>query len=469
MQTFVVETDDRALALARAGEVLSSSPAVVADGSAASAAGTEAWAAVRRLPTATSTRHLASVLREAQPTARALSLTAAELARRLREHPPQPAERVWIAAPAVAQPAGLGALLAIARHLSLPVDGFVDAAVASVSVLDIGGAAIVIELGLHHAAATLIEREGGSARRRRAVLSERGGLLELYQAWLELINTALVRQMRFDALHDAASEQQLFDLLPGLASAAAESGVAVAVLSSAGRRIELPLTRDQLAHAAQPLWREIAQLLHELRPAGSALTLLVPQAVLALPGWRESMPQFSGCASVGLPQGFAAAATSLLDLPPRGAAEAVRLLRRLPVAAQPRLAAQVLRESARAPGTARPAPSHVLFEGRTFALASEPLVVGRAPAAAHAITLAEGLAGVSRRHCTLLRDGEQLVLLDHSRFGTFVNGERVAERALVYAGDEVRIGDPGVALTLIAVGDAAPAAPAQEGLRDAPS
>jgi hypothetical protein len=175
MQTFVVETDDRALALARAGEVLSSSPAVVADGSAASAAGTEAWAAVRRLPTATSTRHLASVLREAQPTARALSLTAAELARRLREHPPQPAERVWIAAPAVAQPAGLGALLAIARHLSFPVDGFVDAAVASVSVLDIGGAAIVIELGLHHAAATLIEREGGSARRRRAVLSERPG------------------------------------------------------------------------------------------------------------------------------------------------------------------------------------------------------------------------------------------------------------------------------------------------------
>jgi hypothetical protein len=38
----------------------------------------------------------------------------------------------------------------------------------------------------------------------------------------------------------------------------------------------------------------------------------------------------------------------------------------------------------------------------------------------------------------------------------------------VYAGDEVRIGDPGVALTLIAVGDAASAAPAQEGLRDAP-
>src|SRR5256885_7449484 len=44
------------------------------------------------------------------------------------------------------------------------------------------------------------------------------------------------------------------------------------------------------------------------------------------------------------------------------------------------------------------APSHVLFAGRTFALGAEPLVVGRAPGAGQALTLAEGLAGVSRRH-----------------------------------------------------------------------
>ena len=83
-------------------------------------------------------------------------------------------------------------------------------------------------------------------------------------------------------------------------------------------------------------------------------------------------------------------------------------------------------------------------------------MVGRAPGAAHAITLAQGLAGVSRRHCTFLRDGAELLLLDHSRFGSFVNGERVAERARVRAGDEVRVGDPGVTLALIAVADPAP-------------
>src|SRR5262249_37665471 len=125
MQPFALETDDRAFALARAGEVLASSPSTVGDGGAGTTTGADAWHSVRRLPTSTSTHHLASVLRDARPAPRALALTAAELARRLAEHPRASGERVWIAAPARAQPYGLGALLAVARHLGVPVDGFV--------------------------------------------------------------------------------------------------------------------------------------------------------------------------------------------------------------------------------------------------------------------------------------------------------------------------------------------------------
>ena len=459
MKPFAIEPDDRAFALARDGVVLESSPSAVSDGSTGALPGADGWHTVRRLPTTTSTQHAGSVLRDAQPSARALSLLAAELARRLAAHPPLPEERVWIAAPAGAGRYGLGALLGVARQLALPVDGFVDAAVVSVAALGGTGPAVVIELGLHHAAATLVERDAGPTCRRRSLSSDHGGLLGLYQAWLDLINTAMVRQTRFDALRDASTEQQLFEALPELSREAMARGVAVAALTAGGERIKMPLTRDQLIQAAQPLWREIARLLHELRPAGSALTLLVPRLVSALPGFREMMTQFTGCELVSLPAGFAAAATSLLDLPPREAADPVRLLRRLPTESQPTLAALAAlteRESAGEGRAAAPTASHVLFDGRTFALAPEPLVVGRAPAAARAIVLPEGLAGVSRRHCSFLREGLDALLLDHSRFGTFVNGERVAERARVRAGDQVRIGDPGVALTLIAVADTPP-------------
>ncbi|HEX7417054.1 MAG TPA: FHA domain-containing protein, partial [Steroidobacteraceae bacterium] len=67
------------------------------------------------------------------------------------------------------------------------------------------------------------------------------------------------------------------------------------------------------------------------------------------------------------------------------------------------------------------------------------------------IVLPEGLAAVSRSHCTLLREADAVVLVDHSRYGTFVNGERVAGRTVLRAGDTIRIGEPGVELALISV------------------
>jgi hypothetical protein len=452
MRPLALEPDDRAFALARGGVVLASSPAAVADGSAGRRSGEDAWDRLRLTPVSVSTRHTALLLDGEVADERARGLAGAELARRVREHPPLPGEPLWIASPARAGAEGLGALLAVTRALSLAVDGFVDAAVASCAALDLDGAAIVLEFGLHHLGATLVERAGGGPNcRRRALLSGRGGVLELYQAWLELINTALVRQTRFEALREAAAEQQLFQGLPELARAAQRDGRATAALELAGRRLEVALTRDQLAQAAQPLWREVARLVHELRPAGAALALVLPRALGALPGLEAALAPFEGCGRIELPDGFAAAATSLLELPPRAAGEPVRLLRRLPSGARPELAAQATRLPA--PGDQAPTPSHLLFSGRTYLLGTEPLVLGRAPQAAHALTLSEGLAGVSRRHCTLLREGSELVLLDHSRFGTFVNGERVAERVRLRAGDQLRIGDPGVELALIAVLD----------------
>jgi pSer/pThr/pTyr-binding forkhead associated (FHA) protein len=45
------------------------------------------------------------------------------------------------------------------------------------------------------------------------------------------------------------------------------------------------------------------------------------------------------------------------------------------------------------------------------------------------------------------------VLVDHSSFGTLVNGERVSERVRVHAGDKVRIGDPGIEFSLLSLAE----------------
>jgi hypothetical protein len=451
MQPFAIELDDRAVAFARDGQVLSTAPSAVWDGSTGDLPGASAWNALRRHPTATSTRHLGALLSHAPPSDRAVALVAAELIRRLAAQPPNADERVWIAAPARAPESGLSALLAITRSLSLPVDGFVSAAVASVAALGLEQAAIVLELGLHHTAATFVDRDGSQLRRRRTVLSERSGLLAFYQGWLELVSTTMVKRTRFDPLHDAATEQRLFDSLATWAREAERAGSVNAVLTKGTERFEVTLTRDQFARAGRNLHRDILTLLHELRPAGAPVALVAPAAIGNLPGLREELDLFVGCELLTIPDGHAAASISTLELPQRASAEPVRLLRRLPWSARELRGERVMLGQTRAQSAP---PSHLLLDGHVFALGNGPLVLGRAPTGPRTLELAEGLAGVSRRHCTLVSQGDEVILVDHSAFGTFVNGERVAERVRVRSGDRVRVGDPGVEISLIAVSEA---------------
>jgi hypothetical protein len=286
-------------------------------------------------------------------------------------------------------------------------------------------------------------------------VSEQGGLIQLYQAWLALISTAMVKRNRFDPFTNAQTEQQLFDALPALTLEAAETGSTTAGVTNGDAQFEVSLTRDQFAEAAQPIYRELIRQMHALRPAGAEVTLVMSETVAKFPGFYEMLQQFIGCELVAVPEGFAAAATSLLSLPEATPGEAVRLLRRLPLHEQSTLAERVSGETLGREGAGPALPSHVLFDGRAVPLSASALVVGRSPGGTPALTLPEGLAGVSRRHCTFVRDGSEVVLVDHSHYGTFVNGERVSERVRIHAGDKVRLGEPGVELSLIAIGELA--------------
>jgi hypothetical protein len=460
MAVFAIELDDRAASMAREGRVLTSAPSAVFDGTGGEPKGSNAWRELRSRPRAISTRHSSAVLTQRAPSARADALLEAELKSRLAEQPVAEGERIWIVTPARAEAAGSTALLGITRRMGLPVDGFVDAAAVTCAALGSERNAIVLELGLHHAAATAVEFEGSQARRRRTVLTDRGGLIELYQVWLDLVSTTMVKRTRFDPLHDAATEQQLFAAIPALALEVARTGSTTASVTSATRgaeRFEAALTRDQFSQAAESIYRSMVGLLHQLRPAGTPVAIVVPHLVAQLPGLREQLDQFVGCQLVSVPDGFAAAATSLLDLEPQIDGDSVRWLRRLSCA-QAVLPDSVTREALGQRRSGGPPPSHVLWDGRAYSLNVDSLVVGRGPSdSSRYITLPDGLAGVSRRHCTFVHDGDELVLLDHSTFGTYVNGERVKERVRIHAGDRVRLGEPGVELALIAVGEVAAA------------
>src|SRR5688500_17175818 len=87
-------------------------------------------------------------------------------------------------------------------------------------------------------------------------------------------------------------------------------------------------------------------------------------------------------------------------------------------------------------------PAHLLViagpdKGRTIPLnPGETLQVGRGQAAS--ARLAD--PAVSSLHCDLEVTAEQTVLNDRSKYGSFVNGQKVAARHVLKPGDVIRLG-----------------------------
>ncbi len=61
------------------------------------------------------------------------------------------------------------------------------------------------------------------------------------------------------------------------------------------------------------------------------------------------------------------------------------------------------------------------------------------------------MPGLSRRHCSITRQGRSVVVEDHSSFGTFLNGRKVEGTVELETGDRLRLGSPGVEVQVIRV------------------
>ena len=457
MSVIGLQLDDAAFAVARDGAPLgAAAPSIVhADPADEARYGLPAADAARRTPHRVSHAHWAALAAGDGPARAAYAVARAELRRRVAPHC-APGDALQVAVSATMDPAALGWALAACRAESLPVAGFHDAAALAVAALGFEGEVIVPAVGLSHLAATRVVVADGEARRRASRVTRDTGLLAVQQRWLELVAEAMVLRSRFDPLHEAASEQRLYDLLPAAAARAATEGSATLELPTGAGHCAVTLTRDQFAAAARPMTRALAALVESVRTDGAALVLLLAEPLLSMPGVVEALGSIPGAQLFAMDADIAARAAS--RLPPDAAAAGEGADRR-EVALRRGAAIGAPIAEARpvvvAAGAARPAPTHVLWRGEALPLApGAALEVGRAPAPG-GIRIDEGLAGVSRLHCTLRHGADGVQVVDHAAYGTWLNGRRVAGRARLAAGDRLRIGDPGVELALVAVGGGA--------------
>jgi FHA domain len=354
---------------------------------------------------------------------------------------------LWASVGAGSSGADLGELLRALRAARCEVQGFVDGAAVTVAWLRLPGHSIVLDLHQHWLDLSLVFNAGETVELRRTARVLVGNA-DLFDHWLRLAAQTLVQQTRFDPLHDQRHEQILRAGLTSLVTEAHREGQARMEFEVDGRQLELMLSRDQLRQAAIPWCAALSAALQPLCAATDDCHLVVPDTILEYPGIDEVLVAAHAGSLHALTEGVSARAASCLPATGAGSSGAVAYLTRVTGALPPATddACRVVQHGERTIGTMA---THVVYRGRAISIPAQGMVLGRTDNAG--IRLPEGIAGLSRRHCTLQRAGGRTQIIDHSRYGSFIDGLRIHGRGYLPAGSVLRLGTPGIELPLIAL------------------
>jgi FHA domain len=354
---------------------------------------------------------------------------------------------LWVAIPPALDPTALGSALQHWLHAGIRAQGFVDSAAVLAATLPVSHNVLLLDIAQQRTTISVVVMHADAAELRRSVVLV-GGIAALINAWVRLAATTLVQQTRFDPLHNLQSESQLRAKLPAMARQAHLEGRGKCQIESSAESHALQLSRDQFAAASAELLRPIGTTLQALAAVLGDCSLLVCDTAAEIPGMEEVVATAQLPNAYVVPASAIARAASLLPRAHGANASAVQYLTRVQrtTAAGAAMTMMPLRPSAQHATT--PA-THIVYQGRALAISEAGIVLGRDATDELSLRLPEGLAGVSRRHCTIRRDAGRSVVIDHSSYGTFVDGVRVRGRALLSAGATLRVGDPGLEFPLV--------------------
>jgi len=409
--------------------------------------GTRAFENARVKPRRIQNRFWSDLKTDPLPDRRFQHLSAADLVSRQLEQVWQQisssGDRLAVAVPAYMNSDNLGLFLGIANELEVPIAGLVDASVAATRREYKGAVPVHVDLSLHVATLSRLAQNGQAQLERNAVI-EGGGMMTLYDAWIRVIADALIKQSRFDPLHTAETEQLLLDRLNGWLAAASSGDKVVLDVEYRGISHKAEIDSLHLISAAAPVYQRIASQLRAIYRAEETPAIQLSDRAARMPGLADMLAARVGGEVFLLEPGATARGllTRCRDMQ-RGEG-GVSLIRALP---WDQSAVAIRKDDA---PTTVGLPTHALFDNTAYAIDDRPLTLGSQPAPGERwIDLQADMPGVSRRHCTLVRQNGQCVVQDFSRYGTFLNGHKIDDSAVLQIGDLIRLGSPGYELRLI--------------------
>jgi hypothetical protein len=456
-QTLVIEINEARIVVAGDAGLLHFEPgyALVNDGQILT--GRAAFAKCRTKPQQVSNNHWSTLSDEHGSAGVSGLQTSAELAHAQLEHiwkqHGSGASSVILVVPSDYSKGDLGVLLGVAMECGMPVSAMVDAAVAA-SVRPYPNRQLLY-VDCSSNAVTVTPLEQGDEVTSLEAKRLDTGLSSLMDAYAIRVAEIFVLATRFDPMHQAATEQLLYDNILAWLEKLRDSDRVAVEIQFAGDVFQIELERAQLLGVTQGFSRALQQLIAQIRQGASGLAVQLSDKLAVLPGIAEELARLDDVVIINHEPGHAALALLDSAILPVIDTTQVKLYRHLPWRAPPAndVADSTAPDPALDNSATRSAPTHLVYRGIAYRVNGEGVVIGRTQADDRMTIVIDAQdLGVSRSHCAVRFSDGELRLSDLSSYGTFVNELKVEGEAVLKPADVIRVGSPGAELTAVFVG-----------------
>ena len=361
-------------------------------------------------------------------------------------------DEVVMTVPGFYQREQLGLILGIAQELNIPLKGFVPLPLAASSHVSPEKMLLHLDIYLHRIEVICLEQGEDLIFIDSATTAEKG-LLHLYRKLVDMIAREFVRTTRFDPLHRAASEQELYNKLPGIFSHLQHDSSMILEITGGATPYSITLERDSIILLAESIYSEIIKLIKRMQKkqgkGDRSLALQLSHRLSRLPGCKKALSSIKNAQIIELDCGAAARGVSQIwdQLAAQSGNEAISYFTRRPWQPQQQTADHwpVVDEAAQT------IPTHLLYRHIAYPITAKPLTIGCARDDLQSdIVISDAPVGVSPTHCTVELIGGNIVLTDLSEGKISVDDKPVRGSITLKLGQNIRVGSSGEILQVIA-------------------
>lgn len=169
-------------------------------------------------------------------------------------------EELYLVVPSHFRDENLQLLLGVAKSLEINVKGIVNKAVYAASTLDTTHAFIHhVDVQLHQTVVSKVRLSETACLDSVTVLSD-VSIHDLQESLLKVIQQSFITADRFDPLHNAETEQQLFDQLDEAVRNVLQTGKAVIEVKSSGKLYSVTIDQKEIDNAFAAMIRRLQEL-----------------------------------------------------------------------------------------------------------------------------------------------------------------------------------------------------------------